>query len=291
MTTHVLVGYGYCASYLAKTLLDRGLKVVALSRQKPSYLPPNLKHITIDIGNTAFDFPESSILYYFVPPLGDSIEDLSLRFFLSHLKNPPLKVIYVGSSGIYGDHQGHEVKETSPCYIKTKRQQQRQNHEQQFMQFASKQGIPCALLRTSGIFGPHRLPLEAVKAQTPVIFPEQAPLINHIDIFSLANILMHLGLGQTYHGILNIADGNPKPMGYIQQQCALLMNAPPAPYLSFSECYAQASPFKREFMEQNKYLSIQRLQQLLSASNIHLPPIEKAIAMSLKNMHDKSSPC
>jgi nucleoside-diphosphate-sugar epimerase len=287
MITHVLVGYGYCAAYLAKTLIAQNLKVMALSRQTPKDLPQALTHIAIDIASTPFDLPPQSILYYFVPPSGETIQDPCLSFFLSHLKTPPLKIIYIGSSGIYGHHQGEWVTEQSVCHIKTRRQMQRKNHEQQFSQYAKQHKIPCALLRTAGIFGPHRLPIESAKIQTPLIYPEEAPLINHIYVEDLAMILTQVGLKHTLHGAINIADGQPQPMGYLQQQCAMFLGYSPAPYVAFSQAYSQASPFKQEFMQQNKRLDIQMLKQLLKPCNIEPTPIDEAIAKSRKTMHDK----
>jgi nucleoside-diphosphate-sugar epimerase len=284
MITHVLVGYGYCASKLAHKLLANQHKVLAISRQPPLEIPKNLIHLQADISKIPVHLPAKSILYYFVPPQGSEIKDQTLNFFLNHLNQSPSKIIYVGSSGIYGQHHGDWVDETSSCHIQSLRQIQRQNHEQQLMIYAKMHQVCCALLRTAGIYGSDRLPLDAARSQMPLIAPNEAPWINHIFINDLVNILTLLGEKHHFHGQLNIADGQPQPMGSLQQICAKKLGYLPAPLISFAESFAQASNFKREFMTQNKRLNTQRLQQLLQPTPIRLTPMNEAITQSLKSM-------
>lgn len=277
MSRHILLGYGYVASHLAELLIQQNQEVISVCRQIPAYVPPQIKHLTQDICQTPVDIQQQDTLYYFIPPLGEYEDDVIITDFLKILTQAPKKVIYIGSSGIYGHHHGEWVDEQSPCHIKTIRQKQRLSAESQFEDFCQKHHIACARLRVAGIYGPQRVPIDAVYAQTPVIHPKEAPLINHIYIKDLTNILAYLGNEVTFHGILNIADGTPSPMGALQQQLAQVLKFPLAPNDSFENIWNTASSMKKEFISQNKKLSVERLLQILNPSPLQLTPLPQAL--------------
>jgi nucleoside-diphosphate-sugar epimerase len=273
----VLAGFGYCAEFLAKNLALQSHKIYAISRQVPTVLPEHITHVQLDIAKESVDINEDYILYYFIPPISKDANDTTLEFFLNHLKTKPKKIIYIGSSGIYGNHDGNIVDEMSPCHMTSLRQMQRKSAEEILTQYSTLHHIPLALLRVAGIYGSNRLPIDAAKLETAIIFPEQAPLINHIYIKDLANILCLLGTSITYHGIVNIADGTPHPMGYLQQTCARVLKLKPAPYIDFQDALLTASPMKKEFMTQNKQLSIRTLKQILNNTQTSITLLEVGI--------------
>ena len=262
------MGYGYCASFLAKKYI--GKQVLALSRTPIE----GINHQYCDIGKTIPKLPDAYILYYFIPPN----DDTSMAEVLKKLNPKPQKIIYIGSSGIYGDNAGAWVDEYSPCHIKNNRQHLRQEAEIQLQTFSDIHHIPTALLRVAGIYGPERIPLLAAQQQQPLIHPSQAPLINHIWIDDLVNILELLGTELSFHGVLNIADGHPTPMGELQQTLANLLHFTPAPYQDYDRIWEQATPMKREFMSQNKKLNNQRLLQLLSKTKVKLHTLHQGLA-------------
>lgn len=278
MSTFVLAGFGYCAEFLAKNLAQESHKIYAISRQIPAPLPETITHLQLDISKDPVNINnEDYVLYYFIPPISKDSSDTTLEFFLKHLTPRPKKIIYIGSSGIYGNHDGGIVDEMSPCYMTSLRQKQRKSAEEILAQYSSLHRIPLALLRVAGIYGPNRLPIEAAKQEAAIIFPNQAPLINHIYVKDLTNILSLLGNEITYHGIVNIADGHPHPMGYLQQTCARLLKLKPAPYIDFEEALLTASTMKKEFMTQNKELNIQTLRQILNHTKTSLTLLEDGI--------------
>jgi nucleoside-diphosphate-sugar epimerase len=262
---HVFFGFGYCAQYLAKHLQTG----IAISRNPHL----DIAHIQADVAVPGLQLPDSYVMYYFIPPKPGHDEDILLKNCLVHLPKPPQKIIYIGSSGIYGHHQGQWVNENSPCYIRSHRQALRQSSEHILTAYAKEHHLPCALLRVAGIYGPDRLP----ETNAPIISPEQAPLMNHIFIEDLAIILKILGTSVTFDGVLNIADGDPKPMGYLQQQVAIKYQRPLPEQIDFQTAWDLASDMKKEFMSQNKQLSIEVLLQLLKPQQIQLKNIASAL--------------
>lgn len=264
---HLILGYGYCGYYLAQVLLREQQEVTAVSRHLDESMQlPGLNHVIHDL-NSPFhwDQPET-ILYYLIPPSSQGDTDSILKHFLEQSRIHAKKIIYFGSSGVYGNHQGAWVNEESSCLIQHPRQLRRLDAEQQWITYCSRHKIEPILLRVAGIYGPQRLPVEAAKARTPLIEKDQAPLINHIYVRDLATIAYQLGQTKTPYSLYNIADGTPQPMGTLQQQVAHALNIPTAPYELWESAWEKASPMKREFMQGSKSLTIERLQSTLGNS-------------------------
>lgn len=280
---HLILGYGYCGYYLARELLKQKQSVTAIARtRKEAFDWPGLALIEQDIHQSINLDLSDTVLYYLIPPQAEGQQDVLLRTFLSHLHSKPAKVIYFGSSAVYGDHQGRWVDEQSPCHIKFDRQRRRLDAEQQWQQYGQQQQIPLILLRIAGIYGPGRLPLKAIKEEKPVLNPKQAPLSNHIFVKDLAGIAAQLALSDQSSAIFNVSDGQPKPMGSIQLELCRCLNYPIPPLLDVEQMLEQASPMMREFLDSSKSLRIKALQTTL-ANTLKLTPMKEAIVESLKD--------
>ena len=278
---HLILGYGYCGYYLAQELLKSGQQVTAVSRHlNPEFALPQLHHMTHDLAQPLNWAEPDTIAYYLIPPPPEGEKDTFLHQFLKQNRIKAKKIIYFGSSAVYGDHQGAWVNEESPCLLSNARQLRRLDAEQQWLNYCHHNTIQPVLLRVAGIYGPHRLPVEAARAKTPVIEKEKASYTNHIYVKDLAAIACLLAQNATAV-IYNVADGNPQPMGTIQQQVATSLDIEQAPYESWHEAWERASPMKREFMQGSKRLQIDRLEHDLPA-NMVLHRLNNAIVDILR---------
>jgi len=278
---HLILGYGYCGYHLAKTLLENNQEVTAISRHlAPQFKLSKLKHISFDL-NASFTWNEQdTTIYYLIPPPSQGETDSFLDRFLNLSVINAKKVIYFGSSSVYGNHQGAWVDEQSTCIINNSRQLRRLDAEQQWRTYCEQQNIAPVLLRVSGIYGPHRLPVEAAKAQTPLIEKDKVPYTNHIYVKDLARITWLLSQSQNVQSLYNISDGNPKPMGTLQQLTANALDLAQAPFESWDKAWERASPMKREFMQDSKRLVIDRLKQSLR-NDLLLTDVNDAMLQSL----------
>lgn len=264
---HLILGYGYCGYYLARELLDNNQKVTALSRHlNPDAALSGLNHIVHDLSQPLHWEDPDTIIYYLIPPSSQGEADLFLKQFLNHSLIKAKKIIYFGSSGVYGNHQGGWVTEESACIIGNPRQLRRLDAEHQWRVFCEQNKIEPIMLRIAGIFGPQRIPIEAAKAQTPIIEREKAPYTNHIFVKNLAQIASLLSQKRVSYEVYNVADGDPRPMGTLQQLVAEAAGLAQAPYESWEQALERASPMKREFMNGSKRLDITRLKTTLGSS-------------------------
>lgn len=68
---------------------------------------------------------------------------------------------YLSSTGVYGDHAGKFVDETSPCAPTTAKTRARLDAEQSWAAFATALGFPLRVFRLGGVYGPRRSLLDA----------------------------------------------------------------------------------------------------------------------------------
>ncbi|MDP1602563.1 MAG: NAD-dependent epimerase/dehydratase family protein [Legionella sp.] len=278
---HLILGYGYCGFYLANYLLSLQHPVTAVSRHLDNaFKIRGLKHLKQDINEAIAINDNNLIIYYLIPPPATGIDDTILQEFLQKTALKPAKIIYFGSSAVYGDHQGAWIDEQAPLHLTHDRQYRRLNAEQQWQAFCREKNIDGVNLRIAGIYGPDRLPTLAARNQTGIIEPQSAPYTNHIYVKDLAKIATFLALTPQAKGVFNIADGNPSPMGSLQQEVAKVLKLPPAPLLSFEQALKEASPMKREYLQASKRLRIDALETILTPS-LSLTPLPQAVSESL----------
>lgn len=277
---HLILGYGYCGYYLAQELLKDNQQVTAVSRHLDNEMKlPHLSHLKFDLNKPLHWTEPDTTVYYLIPPPSQGNYDSFLRQFLTQSVIKAKKIIYFGSSGVYGNHHGAWVDERSECVITNPRQLRRLDAEHQWLDYCNQQAIECILLRVAGIYGPHRLPIEAAKTKMPLIERDEAPFTNQIYIKDLASIAYSLASASNARGLYSVADGDPQPMGTLQQRVAEALNLEQAPIESWNQTFERASPMKREFMHASKKLSIQRLKATMGTT-LSLTPMLKAISQS-----------
>jgi len=279
---HLIVGYGYCGLHLTRGLIEHGDKVVSWSRSDKSsiQIPRECAHHTINIATDNFNLSDCyDIIHYLIPPQKYGLEDCLLERFISKLHKRPRHIIYYGSSGIYGDHQGRLINEESQLNIKTNRQFRRYHAEQQLLEYCHKYGIKLSILRIAGIYGPERIPLEKVKRYIPIIRPSEAPISNRIYIQNLVEIVIQIIKNQSGIEVYNVSDGDPAPIGKIQSSLCSLLNFSAPIEISYQEYFENASRMQREFLENSRQLDISKLKDLLF-DNLVLTKLDEGLKLS-----------
>jgi nucleoside-diphosphate-sugar epimerase len=164
---------------------------------------------------------------------------------------------YLSTVGVYGDRDGGWVVEDDARDPTSTRGRQRVAAEQAWTAFGEIRGVPVALLRLAGIYGPGRntfLNLEQGKAKR-VIKPGQ--VFNRIHVEDIAGATELLAR-ETIGGAFNIADDEPGPPQDVVAFAADLMGMEPPPEIPFDE--ADMSPMARSFYGDNKRVSNAKLR-------------------------------
>ena len=171
------------------------------------------------------------------------------------------RVLYYSTIGVYGDHAGGWVDETSATLTRTARGLARLEDEARWAAAARARGVEADILRLAGIYGPGRNALVNLRQGQArrIVKPGQVFNRAHVDdIAELTRLALTRGLaGQVW----NVADEEPAPPQDVIAYAAGLLGLPPPPEERFED--AQLSPMTAEFYADSKRVSIAKAKALL----------------------------
>jgi nucleoside-diphosphate-sugar epimerase len=171
------------------------------------------------------------------------------------------RILYYSTIGVYGDHAGKWVDETSATLTRTARALARLDDEARWTAAAQARGAQADILRLAGIYGPGRNALVnlAHGDARRIVKPGQVFNRAHVDdIAQISSLVLTAGLkGQ----IWNVADNEPAPPQEVVAYAAALLGLEPPPEEPFDQ--ARLSPMAREFYADNKRVSIAKAKALL----------------------------
>ncbi|HEX9904103.1 MAG TPA: SDR family oxidoreductase [Propylenella sp.] len=161
----------------------------------------------------------------------------------------PLSIVYFSTVGVYGDHGGAWVDETSECRPVSARSRQRLEAEAGWRRFGEETGAPVAIIRLAGIYGPARGPFEKLRRGTARRIVKPGQVFNRIHVDDIAAIV-EAAFARRAEGIFNGVDDAPAPPEEVLAFAAELLGLPPPPEVSFER--AELSPMARSFYGESK---------------------------------------
>ncbi len=286
--TPVIVGCGFLGKYLAK-LLCNSHKIplcIIQSRQSFDHLSSEGFDTRLfdldDVGKPLGFQLENREIYYLAPPSRTDLCDHRMDYFLSLCAlNPPKKIVYISTSGVYGDCQGEWVDETRPMAPISQRATRRVYAENALTRFCNRQPTDYLILRVGGIYGPERLPVQRLRDIT-VICPDEAPYSNRIHVADLAHVCQIAMNSQYRNDVFNVADGHATTMTDFYYKLADFSGQPRPPCVPMSQASEKLSAGMLSFIRESRRLSIRKLQTQLKVS-IQFPDLTSG----LKNCFNK----
>jgi nucleoside-diphosphate-sugar epimerase len=165
-----------------------------------------------------------------------------------------LRIVYYSTIGVYGDHGGAWVDETSATQTGTARGLARLEDEARWTAAAGARGAEADILRLAGIYGPGRNALVNLRRGEARRIIKQGQVFNRAHIDDIAQI-SSLALMRGFKGqIWNVADEEPAPPQDVIAYAAALLGLEPPPEEPIVG--ARVSPMAREFYADNKRVSI-----------------------------------
>jgi nucleoside-diphosphate-sugar epimerase len=122
-------------------------------------------------------------------------------------------VVYVSTSGVYGDCRGARVDESRPVAPASARARRRADAERQLRAWCDLHNIPLVILRAPGIYAADRLPLQRIRSGHPAAVAEDDIYTNHIHADDLAAICVRALQADAPPGVYNAADDTEMKMG------------------------------------------------------------------------------
>ncbi len=203
---------------------------------------------------------------HFAPPPQTGEGDPRMARLLAALagrSSLPQGVVYISTTGVYGDCAGVRVDETRPCRAQTARGRRRGDAERRLRAFGRRNRVRVALLRAPGIYAADRLPLERLRRGDPVLAADEDVHTNHIHAEDLARIaclaLFRAGPGRAY----NASDDSGLRMGEYFDAVAERFGLARPPRMARAEIVRHLSPLALSFMSESRRLDNRRLKREL----------------------------
>ena len=264
----VIIGYGYSSSAVARALEGQAesLHVTARGAEK-------IERLRSD-GTDALAFDGSALspalatalsgathLLMSAPP-GEAGDPLLAAPGFSDLEVPALRrVAYLSTVGVYGDHGGAWVDETSPLRPVSQRSRQRVAAEESWQAFAAARNLDLGIFRLSGIYGPGRSAIDNLRAGTARRIIKPGQVFNRIHVEDIGGAVARALMRNGPLGIFNLTDDEPCPPQDVVTYAADLLGMPSPPEIPFEA--ADLSPMGRSFYGENKRVSNAKIRSEL----------------------------
>lgn len=265
----LVLGHGYSAGFLTRLLVPQGWAVTGTTRDDPARVA--------DAGATPLRWPgeepairaeiarADAILISAGP---DAEGDPALRDFADALAAAPARWLgYLSTTGVYGDHQGGWVDETTPLTPATRRGQQRVAAESAWQALAAAHGLPLHIFRLAGIYGPGRGPFQKLREGTARRIVKPGQVFSRIHAEDIAQTLAASIARPNPGAIYNLCDDDPAPPEAVIAHAAELLGVPVPPAEDYAT--AEMTPMARSFYAESKRVANDRIKRELGVDLRH----------------------
>lgn len=290
--TLLIVGCGDVA-LRAAPLLRAHYRLLGLCRRPENRSQLRLHGITPVSGD--LDNPRSldklagmarAVLHLAPPPNHGEHDTRTANLLAALTKRPKMKrgmlphrLVYISTSGVYGDCSGALIDETHPINPQTGRALRRADAERQVRDWGLRNHVRVSILRVPGIYAADRLPLARLRSGAPALLPEEDSYTNHIHANDLARIvfaaLRHAKPGRIYHA----CDDSHLKMGEYFDLIADRFGLPRPPRIARTEAKERISPEMLSFMGESRRLTNARMKHELHV-HLHYPTVAASIMAS-----------
>lgn len=187
----------------------------------------------------------------------------NLVMALSGARMLPRRVVYISTSGVYGDCGGAWVDESRPVGPQTDRARRRVDAEETLTDWGRDRGVEIVVLRAPGIYAADRLPLERLAQRTPVLRADDDVYTNHVHADDLAAICVRALERDAPGEIYNAADDSELKMGDYFDLVADRFGLARPPRVARADAERLIPPALFAFMRESRRLVNRRLKQTL----------------------------
>jgi nucleoside-diphosphate-sugar epimerase len=270
----LIVGCGDIGVRVARQVQQAGGNVIGLARSEASagrLLALGIDPVIANLDDAASlnALPTAGkLIFYFAPPPGGGPFDSRMRNFCQAVDSGqvPAKIVYISTSGVYGDCLGEWVTEQTPINPQTSRAQRRADAEETLLEWARRHALPVVILRVTGIYGPGRLPLARAQQGHPILREEESPPTNRIHADDLADVCIRAAEKAVDGDIFNVSDGQPGTMTqYFNTVCDLL-GLPRLPQIDMQEARQVMNPMMLSYLTETRRMDNRKMMEQLAVT-------------------------
>ena len=221
---------------------------------------------------------------HLAPPAPQGAADTRTRHLLQALaRHGRVRcLVYVSTSGVYGDAHGARFDETRALRPATDRARRRADAEQRLRWFGRAAGARVSLLRVPGIYAADRRgghPRERLARGTPVLAAADDVYTNHVHADDLARACvaaLHRALPQR---AVHVCDDSEMRMGDYFDLVADLSSLPRPRRISREQAQRELSPLQLSFLSESRRLDNRRMKRELRL-RLRYPTVREGLGRS-----------
>ena len=198
-------------------------------------------------------------IFYFAPPPRTGESDTRLHRFLNALTERPSTLVYISTTGVYGDLRGGMADESTPIHPQTARAYRRASAEEITRVWCHEHDVRRVVLRVPAIYGACRLPLERLRNGEPAIVESESPIINRIHIDDLVQACIAATCKADVRGIYNITDGNSLTMTTYLNRVAALAGLPAPSQITLEHAHLTLDTIMLSYLDESRRISNARM--------------------------------
>ena len=272
MMTLLCLGYSYTAQHYLKLYGARFERIWVTVRDSKRAADLNaqadgpVRALIFDGASTSDDLQaavaQAEMILVSIPP--DEKGDPVLAIYGTSLTSSGQirTIAYLSTIGVYGNYDGAWVDENAECRPSDERDRQRLAAERGWQGLSTRSGIPVAILRLAGIYGPGRNALKNLQLGTAKRIAKPGQVFNRIHVADIAQAI-DAAFDRHAGGIFNITDDEPSPPGDPIVYAAKLLGLEPPPEIPFDHARSSMSEMAASFYLDVKRVSNAKLKTVL----------------------------
>ena len=280
----IILGCGYIGQALARRYRQRGEAVIGVVRgaeRAAEVEAAGARASQLDLSRddlAPLKFAGEQVFHLAPPPNTGNDDPLTAHLIKAFESDGhPRRLVYIGTTGIYGDCAGAWVDEDWPPRPTAARSWRRWDAEQRLRQWSRDTGAELVILRVAGIYACDRLPLARIRSAQPVVKADEAPWSNRIHAEDLVEICIAAMERAPAGAVYNVCDGHPSTMTDYFCQVADAAGLPQPPQIPLAAADGQVSAGMLSYLKESRRLSNQRLLDELEIS-LRYPTLTQGLA-------------
>ncbi len=257
------LGYGYISIFLLKEIASNGVRCIGITDKTKYHNKKYIENISIlPRSNTVDAIKKSTHLIVTAPPNNGKCPIFSK--YEKVIKDSNIRsILYVSSTGVYGDHNGDWVNEKS--IVKGSNNIVNKNRiksENSWLKFCQKNLLKINIVRLGGIYGPGRPLLN--KAIFENIIIKQGHFFSRIHVLDISRLIVNILFEYNKSSFWNLVDELPSTRKDFIERIIKLKKVKIYSYRNYEEIKRNIPKSKKKFWEANKKVSSEKVKKKIS---------------------------
>ncbi len=250
------IGYGYLAKFTTQRLCKLGITCIGITSKTNSIRHvDNLLIFNRNEINRSISL--STHLIITAPPEEGGCSVFK-NYFNIIKKSNIRSIVYISSTGVYGNHNGSWVDEKSNLNAQDIIDKIRIDAEKQWIKFCNRNKININIIRISGFYGPERL--KVFSKNKLVIIDKKGHFFSRIHILDAARLISKIILESNKSEIWNISDETPTSRADFLLQVAEIKNINDYHIIEYEDFKKKIPKRAKKFWMNNKKVSIAKVK-------------------------------